>query len=140
MKTRSAYRFGFEINDLGEIFNEMLISMRSYMKRAEDEKAKREAIAQELKIGHEVQLQILPESMPYYPKSEIADYFISAKEVGGDFYDVFLQEAAEGQKLFFVIADVSGKGISACLYSLGVSSLIRGFGKEIKTFPFRQSC
>lgn len=125
-------RFGFEINHLGEIFNEMLLSMRDHMKRAEDERAKREAIALELKIGHDVQRQILPQSMPSYPKVEIADCYISAKEVSGDFYDVFIQEAAEGQRLFFTVADTSGKGISACLYSLGARSLIRGFGKETR--------
>lgn len=124
-------RFGFEINDLGEIFNAMLHSMSDYIRRAEEERAKREAIAQELKIGQEVQRQILPQSMPNYPKVELAECYISAKEVGGDFYDAFIQEIAGKEKLFFTIADASGSGISACLYSLGVSSLIRGFGKEI---------
>lgn len=124
-------KFGFEINYLGGIFNEMLLSMRDYMKRAEEERAQKEAIAQELKIGHTVQRQILPQIMPSYPTVDIADRFISAKEVGGDFYDAFIQEAEGREKLFFTIADASGKGLSACLYALGTHSLVRGFGKEV---------
>lgn len=125
-------RFGFEINYLGQAFNDMLDSVQAYMHQAEEERAKREAVAQELRIGREVQKQLLPQKMPDYPNVEIADFYIFAKEVGGDFYDVFIQETGGERKLFLTIADTSGKGISACLYSLGVRSLLRSFGKEIK--------
>ncbi len=94
-------RFGFEINYLGEIFNDMILSMRDYLKRAEEERAKREAIAQELKIGHDVQRQILPQRMPSYPKVDLAECYIPAKEVGGDFYDAFIQETDGRKNLFF---------------------------------------
>ena len=54
----------------------------------------------------------------------MAARFIAAKEVGGDFYD-FL---SNGQ-LMLSIADTSGKGISACFYSLSVRSMLRSYGE-----------
>ena len=46
----------------------------------------------------------------------------TAREVGGDFYDFFL---IKGDKLGLVIADVSGKGISAALFMRRSAALIR---------------
>ncbi len=122
---------GFEINYLGEIFNEMIDSLLKQVQKTEEEHLQREKLEQELKIGHEVQMQLLPQTMPQFPGIEIAEIFIPAKEVGGDFYDVFVNETTN--QLILAIADTSGKGISACLYSLGVRSLIRGFGKVMPT-------
>ena len=45
-----------------------------------------------------------------------------AKEVGGDFYDIFSKNESE---IYFSIADAAGKGVSACLYSLGLRSMLR---------------
>ncbi len=57
-----------------------------------------------------MQYKILPDRTPRFDKLEISAVFIPAFEVGGDYYDFF---QLEDGKLGFVIADVSGKGISA---------------------------
>lgn len=119
--------FGFEINVLGQIFNETIESLLQQMKNVQDERVKREMLEQEFKIGREVQMQLLPQKMPQIPHISLASAFIPAKEVGGDFYDAFINHEGD---LIISIADTSGKGISACLYSLGVRSLLRGFGKK----------
>jgi sigma-B regulation protein RsbU (phosphoserine phosphatase) len=62
--------------------------------------------------------------MPHIPSLEISPGYLPAKEVGGDFYDLF---ASEKDKLMVVIADTSGKGVPACLYSLSVRSMLRSF-------------
>ncbi|NGX50650.1 MAG: Phosphoserine phosphatase RsbU [Chlamydiae bacterium] len=117
-------RMGFEFNVIGEMFNETVDSLSHHMEEAEQERAEKERYLTELKIGEEVQNSILPKELPKFPGLDIAVRFIAAKEVGGDFYD-FL----ENDRLMLSIADTSGKGISACLYSLSVRSMLRSYGE-----------
>lgn len=112
---------GFEINVLGSHFNHMVDSLLRHRATAEKERIAREVLSNELKIGQEIQKSLFPKSVPDFPGLEIAAGFIPAKEVAGDFYDLF----KVGSKLMIVIADASGKGISACLYSLAVRSILR---------------
>jgi len=114
---------GFEFNIIGEIFNETVQSLTHHMQEAEQERVEKETYARELMIGEEVQSSIIPKELPEFPGLEIAARFIAAKEVGGDFYDFLL-----GEKLMLSIADTAGKGISACLYSLSVRSMLRSYG------------
>ena len=104
-------RFGFEINVLGENFNQMLETLLHNMETAK-----------ELEIGRKVQNQLLPEKIPEFPGLTLGKAFVPAKEVAGDFYDLFVRGENE---LLLAIADGSGKGISACLYSLMVRSMLR---------------
>ncbi|MCB1110306.1 MAG: SpoIIE family protein phosphatase [Chlamydiia bacterium] len=115
---------GFEINDLGIIFNETVDSLNEHIEVAHKERLERETYEQELLIGEEVQASILPKELPKFPGVDMAARFIAAKEVGGDFYD-FLPNG----QLMLSIADTSGKGISACLYSLSVRSMLRSYGE-----------
>jgi sigma-B regulation protein RsbU (phosphoserine phosphatase) len=117
-------RMGFEINELGKQFNQTLDSLLRQQQEAERERIGREKLAQELRIGHEIQASLLPTHVPELPEIDIAPGFLPAREVGGDFYDLFL---LENGSLFIAIADTAGKGISACLYSLGLRSSLRSF-------------
>ncbi len=74
------------------------------------ESIEKERLEKELDVAREMQRKLIPESIPEYRSLKISAAFIPAFEVGGDYYDFF--ELGEG-KLGFVIADVSGKGISA---------------------------
>lgn len=113
---------GFEINALGKEFNETLDRLLHHQQEAEKERIGREKLAQELKIGHEIQIKLLPTQLPQFPGIEIAAEFVSAKEVGGDFYDLF---PITETKFLIAIGDTAGKGISACLFSLGLRSILR---------------
>ncbi|MCB1107642.1 MAG: SpoIIE family protein phosphatase [Chlamydiia bacterium] len=115
---------GFEINTVGEIFNETIDSLNEHIEAVHKERLEKETYEKELLIGEEVQLSILPKKLPTFPGVEMGARFIAAKEVGGDFYD-FLSDG----KLMISIADTSGKGISACLYSLSVRSMLRSYGE-----------
>ncbi|MBF5060151.1 PP2C family protein-serine/threonine phosphatase [Candidatus Neptunochlamydia vexilliferae] len=119
---------GFEINAIGNIFNETVDSLKENMEAAQKERLEKEAYETELLIGEEVQRSILPKKLPDFPGVSLGARFISAKEVGGDFYD-FLPDG----KLLLSIADTAGKGISACLYSLSVRSMLRSFGQIHQT-------
>jgi sigma-B regulation protein RsbU (phosphoserine phosphatase) len=115
-------RMGFEINELGKRFNETLDSLLEHQKEAEVQRIGRERLAEELKIGHEIQASLLPTTFPEHSGIDIATGYLPAKEVSGDFYE-FLQ--LENGSFLIAIADTAGKGVSACLYSLGLRSSIR---------------
>ena len=82
-----------------------------------------QALRQELNIAHSMQLSILPTSFPCTPQFEVHGRVIPAKEVGGDFYDIY---RLEDGRLGIVIADVSGKGIPAALFMMVCRTLLKG--------------
>lgn len=121
--------FGFEINTLGEIFNSMVDEVLEKKRMAEDERVVRETYAKELRLGQQVQRDLLPQHMPDYPNVEVAEAYIPTIEVGGDFYDVFVNKNNRQERLMLMIADVSGKGVGGCLYSLSVRNMLRVHAK-----------
>lgn len=115
-------RMGFEINALGIQFNETLDALLQNAQEAEKERLIRERLAGELRIGHEIQASLLPQHVPGLPGVDIATGYFSSKEVNGDFYDLL---RLENGKVLLAVCDTAGKGISACLFSLGLRSIIR---------------
>lgn len=113
---------GFEINALGKQFNETLDQLLMQSQEAARERISRERLAKELQIGREIQMSLLPKHLPDFSGVDIAQGFLPAREVGGDFYDLF---SLEKGKFLIAVADTAGKGISACLYSLGLRSILR---------------
>ena len=121
-------KMGFEINSIGQIFNQTISNLLRHMEEAENEKVQKETLAHELKIGYDIQTTILPHTMPKFSGIELAARYSPAKEVGGDFFDVFVKkEKDDNDKLVMTIADAAGKGISACLYSLCLRSMLRSY-------------
>jgi serine phosphatase RsbU (regulator of sigma subunit)/uncharacterized protein YigA (DUF484 family) len=88
----------------------------------EQEKLYRKALERELEIGREIQAGFLPKTLPLVEGWEIAASLMSAREVAGDFYDVF--ELPQGT-IGLVIADVCDKGVGAALFMTLFRSLIR---------------
>jgi sigma-B regulation protein RsbU (phosphoserine phosphatase) len=80
-------------------------------------------LERELEIGRQIQAGFLPDSLPQLPGWEIAAYFHAAREVAGDFYDVF--PLAQGKKVGLVVGDVCGKGVGAALFMTLFRSLVR---------------
>jgi serine phosphatase RsbU (regulator of sigma subunit) len=115
-------KMGFEINELGKQFNQTLDQLLLNAEEAERQRIGRERLAEELKIGHDIQSSLLPKHLPELKGIEIASGFLPAREVGGDFYDLF--PMPDG-RLLIAIADMAGKGISACLYAVGLRSMLR---------------
>ncbi|MBE2279005.1 MAG: serine/threonine-protein phosphatase [Ignavibacteriaceae bacterium] len=79
----------------------------SYLLRESIEK---ERLEKELDVARKMQMSIVPAEAPKLRNAEISCSFIPAFEVGGDYYDFF---TLSENKLGIIIADVSGKGISA---------------------------
>ncbi len=80
-------------------------------------------LERELSMAHEIQRSMLPTVLPTLPGYEVAAHWRSAREVAGDFYDVF---RLDGDRLGVVIADVADKGVGAALFMAVSRSLIRG--------------
>ncbi|MFN3077494.1 MAG: PP2C family protein-serine/threonine phosphatase [Alphaproteobacteria bacterium] len=82
-------------------------------------------LERDLAVANEIQLSMLPRHFPLYPERTEFDVFatmVAAQEVAGDFYYIFL---IDHDHLFFVIGDVSGKGVSAALLMAKVITLFR---------------
>ena len=81
----------------------------------------------DLEIGRQIQTGFLPTSLPKVPGWEISSYFLAARQVAGDFYDVF--PIGGHGNIGFVIGDVCDKGVGAALYMVVFRSLIRSFSE-----------
>jgi sigma-B regulation protein RsbU (phosphoserine phosphatase) len=79
---------------------------------------------EELKIAHDIQMGMLPDKPPAAKGLQLAARTVPAREVGGDFYD-FVEFPGSGGQLGIIIADVSGKGVSAGLLMAGARSTYR---------------
>ena len=66
----------------------------------------------ELQIARNIQMHMLPDVYPDRDDLDLHATVMPAREVGGDLYDF----AVVGDKLFFSVGDVSGKGVPAALY------------------------
>jgi len=82
----------------------------------------RERIEQELRTAQAIQHAFLPKDVPTLPGWQLMPYYQPAREVGGDFYDIFV--FADG-RLGLVIGDVSGKGVPAALVMATVHTMLR---------------
>jgi serine phosphatase RsbU (regulator of sigma subunit) len=87
----------------------------------------KQEIEQELRTAQEIQHTFLPKEVPALPGWQIAPYYQSAREVGGDFYD-FLP-FADG-RLGVVIGDVTDKGVPAALVMTATRTMLRTAAQE----------
>ncbi len=116
---------GDEFEDLAHSFNTMSADLRKSIDDLQKTPAEKERYAKEMEIAKEIQDTILPESIPSIPGFEICATTIPAMEIGGDLYDFI---PMTNGRWGFVIADVSGKGVSAALYMALCRTLIRVCG------------
>jgi sigma-B regulation protein RsbU (phosphoserine phosphatase) len=84
-----------------------------------------ERMEDELNIGREIQMSMLPLDFPAFPDRD--DFSVHAilepaREVGGDLYDFFLIDEAH---LCFLVGDVSDKGVPAALFMAVTKTLIK---------------
>ena len=108
---------------------EKAIEHIEYIKTMQQEHNQLESIKGDLAVAREIQQAILPRIFPPFPEEaaqmDIAASMNAAKDVGGDFYDFFRIDA---DRIGFVIADVSGKGVPAAIFMAVSRTLIRATG------------
>jgi sigma-B regulation protein RsbU (phosphoserine phosphatase) len=105
---------------------EKTINVVKQLQQSEAASKKLSAISDELDVSAKLQKSMLPGNMLKKGSVELWADTVPAAEVGGDFYDFFwLSET----KLGLVIADVSGKNVSAAMFALIGKTLIKSFSK-----------
>lgn len=125
---RGAFDFATKPIDMDDlsVTIEKAIEQIQYIKETQKEHNQLQSLQTDLATAGEIQKAILPCRFP--PFAELAqtlDIYASmtpAKEIGGDFYDFF---RIDKDKIGFVMADVSGKGIPAALFMAVSNTLLR---------------
>jgi serine phosphatase RsbU (regulator of sigma subunit) len=83
---------------------------------------------EEMKMGREIQMSLLPKDMPDVPGLNIQGVMQPAKEIGGDYYDFI--SLPDRDNLAIVIGDVSGKGVAAGLLMSMAKATIHTLSQE----------
>lgn len=86
----------------------------------------KERMESELRIARDIQMSMVPNMFPVYPGLDMYASMTPAREVGGDLYG-YLQC---GSKLYFVVGDVSGKGVPASLFMAQATRLFQTMSKQ----------
>ena len=119
-----------ELKELHDSFEYLQHSLVNYIDELKHNTANQERIESELRIAHGIQMGMLPKSFPAFPERKdilLSAKLVPAKEVGGDLYDFFIQD----EKLYFIIGDVSGKGIPASLVMAVTCRLFRSIASHL---------
>ena len=111
----------------------LMIAMISYIEKQRAIALERSRLKTELEVATVIQHSLLPPITDTYPGRQeirLAASMDAAKEVGGDFYDLFF---VDRDRLAFVIADVSGKGIPAALFMATSKTTIQNCVRDYPT-------
>ena len=121
-----------EMKTLHDSFGTMQQSLVDYIDELKKTTASKERIESELRIARSIQMSMVPKIFPPFPEREDVDLYaklIPAKEVGGDLYDFFIED----NKLYFIVGDVSGKGVPASLVMAVTCRLFRTIAEHLHT-------
>lgn len=77
-------------------------------------------VKKEIDLARDIQISLLPGSNIRHRNLEFASFASTASEVGGDYVDVINTDSGT----YYIIADVSGKGLSAALYMVRLQALV----------------
>jgi serine phosphatase RsbU (regulator of sigma subunit) len=89
-----------------------------------EEAARRRELEKELALARQIQIGLLPESLPEIPGYSLFATNDASRAVSGDLYEV--QPRDEGDEQVLVIADVSGKGMAASLLAASLDAFLMG--------------
>lgn len=101
----------------GAIDNAILINRLIESKRMEHE----------LNIAHDIQLSLLPQSVPQLKNFDLSVIYEPIYEVGGDYYDILKKR--KNEELPILIADVEGKGLSAALLAASSQAILHSLNE-----------
>ena len=93
----------------------------------------KERIESDLRIARNIQMGMVPHTFPERDDVDLYASMTPAKEVGGDLYGYLLvpaKEEGQGDKLYFALGDVSGKGVPASLFMAQATRLFLTLAKQ----------
>ncbi len=89
------------------------------------ETVEKKKIEKELELAADIQRRLLPATLPAVAGYDVAANTRPARHVGGDYYDAIQRADAEGARIVYCVADVSGKGIAASLLMSNFQASLR---------------
>jgi sigma-B regulation protein RsbU (phosphoserine phosphatase) len=93
------------------------------------ESIEKERLLREFELARQIQKKLLPGVLPKSNKFEMSALSSPAFEVGGDYYDFVVHKDGN---LSFIVADVSGKGVSAAFYMAEIKGIFQSISKIYK--------
>ncbi|MCK9212288.1 MAG: SpoIIE family protein phosphatase [Ignavibacteriaceae bacterium] len=125
LKQTGAQFTGKDLDLLISASNQTAISIENA--RLYHSEIEKNRLERDLENARHIQQSLLPKSIPEINRLELTGVTIPAQHVGGDYYD-FIK--LSDTKLFIVVGDVSGKGLSAALYISKLQTMIRMYCSE----------
>ncbi|MCY4645010.1 MAG: SpoIIE family protein phosphatase [Bacteriovoracales bacterium] len=87
-------------------------------------------LKKELNLAQKIQQSLLPKEFDLHENCSFEGMMFAAKEVGGDYYDLF---KLDSERIACLVADVSGKGVPAALFAMVNQTLIRSMSSGLNT-------
>ena len=115
-----------QLGELAESFNQMTVRIEQLLLEADEKKR----LEEELRIARVIQMSLLPRGQFSVPGLSMTALCVPAREVGGDYYDFM---PLDGDRLAFLIADVSGKGTSAAFYMAELKGIVLSLSKTCRS-------
>jgi sigma-B regulation protein RsbU (phosphoserine phosphatase) len=109
-----------DINLLATVAGQAAIAIEN--SRLHKSEIDQQRVKEELDLARKIQQGLFPKKNPEIPGLDIAGVSVPALSVGGDYFD-FIQLSPN--KILAVVADVSGKGMSAALYMSKVQGMVQ---------------
>ncbi len=91
------------------------------LKTAQEQLIEKERLERELKVAADIQMSILPDILPAHEHFDFGGRILPARQVGGDFYDVFI---LDDSKIGVLIGDVADKGVPSAIFMARAHALI----------------
>ncbi len=99
--------------------------------KSRDMESQLEALNFDLDMAARIQAKLIPQEFPVFqddPRFDLYANMMSAKHVGGDFYDFF---KFDEDHLCFFVGDVAGKGMPAAIYMAVCRTMLKAIGSEV---------
>lgn len=107
-----------EVGEIAQAFSEMATKFR----KAQIGLVQQKELQKEIQVAQEIQHMLLPIGFPSVEGYDLATYYESAKEVGGDLFDFVI---VDDRTVGIVVADVSGKGVPGSLVMTMIRTALR---------------
>ena len=101
--------------------NQMLQKAYDELKAAQAQIIEKERLERELEVAADIQISILPDVLPDTEEFGFGARILPARQVGGDFYDVF---ELKNNRMGVLIGDVADKGVPSALFMARAHALI----------------
>jgi serine phosphatase RsbU (regulator of sigma subunit) len=110
--------------------NEQLSAAYEALKAAQAQLIEQERMKRELELAYEIQMSILPDTLPETEGYDFGALIVPAREVGGDFFDVI---QFNNDKVGILVGDVTDKGVPAAIFMAQTLALFRAVVKPSKS-------